>query len=301
MSLELRGVSVTYGRVEALKQIDLSVPAGQIVALIGANGAGKTTTLRAITGLARLRAGTVTWLGTRLDRLGSRARRRAPGVAMVPEGRRIFPIMSVKDNLLMGAYLRRDSAGIRTDLDRVCARFPRLRERWHQAAGSLSGGEQQMVSVGRALMCRPKLLLLDEPSLGLAPMMVRAIATAILAVNREDGVTILLVEQNSRMALKLSRSAYVLGNGQRSPHRPLRRAGPERSHPPVILGGVVNCSVWTESAHPLPLWTRVEERSTSEAAVAVRQGNPVQFLRCRSRGSGNPGYSGTSGSPPARG
>ena len=132
---------------------------------------------------------------------------------MVPEGRRIFPHMSVKDNLLMGAYLRRDSAGIRTDLDRVCARFPRLRERWHQAAGSLSGGEQQMVSVGRALMCRPKLLLLDEPSLGLAPMMVRAIATAILAVNREDGVTILLVEQNSRMALKLSRSAYVLETG----------------------------------------------------------------------------------------
>ena len=212
MSLELRGVSVTYGRVEALKQIDLSVPEGQIVALIGANGAGKTTTLRAITGLARLRAGTVTWLGTRLDGLGTERIVEA-GVAMVPEGRRIFPIMSVKDNLLMGAYLRRDGAGIRTDLDRVCARFPRLRERWHQAAGSLSGGEQQMVSVGRALMCRPKLLLLDEPSLGLAPMMVRAIATAILAVNREDGVTILLVEQNSRMALKLSRSAYVLETG----------------------------------------------------------------------------------------
>ncbi len=212
MSLELSGVSVTYGRVEALKHIDLSVPAGQIVALIGANGAGKTTTLRAITGLARLRAGTVTWMGTRLDQLGSE-RVVGAGVAMVPEGRRIFPQMSVKDNLLMGAYLRRDSAGIRTDLDRVCARFPRLRERWHQAAGSLSGGEQQMVSVGRALMCRPKLLLLDEPSLGLAPMMVRAIATAILAVNREDGVTILLVEQNSRMALKLSRSAYVLETG----------------------------------------------------------------------------------------
>jgi branched-chain amino acid transport system ATP-binding protein len=212
MSLELRGVSVTYGRVEALKQIDLSVPEGQIVALIGANGAGKTTTLRAITGLARLRAGTVTWLGTRLDAVGTERIVEA-GVAMVPEGRRIFPIMSVKDNLLMGAYLRRNSAGIRTDLDRVCARFPRLRERWHQAAGSLSGGEQQMVSVGRALMCRPKLLLLDEPSLGLAPMMVRAIATAILAVNREDGVTILLVEQNSRMALKLSRSAYVLETG----------------------------------------------------------------------------------------
>ena len=192
--------------------IDLSVPTGQIVALIGANGAGKTTTLRAITGLARLRAGTVTWMGTRLDQLGSE-RVVGAGVAMVPEGRRIFPQMSVKDNLLMGAYLRRDSAGIRTDLDRVCARFPRLRERWHQAAGSLSGGEQQMVSVGRALMCRPKLLLLDEPSLGLAPIMVRAIATAILAVNREDGVTILLVEQNSRMALKLSRSAYVLETG----------------------------------------------------------------------------------------
>jgi branched-chain amino acid transport system ATP-binding protein len=212
MSLELRRVSVTYGRVEALKQIDLTVPEGQIVALIGANGAGKTTTLRAITGLARLRAGTVTWLGTRLDGLGTERIVEA-GVAMVPEGRRIFPIMSVKDNLLMGAYLRRDGAGIRADLDRVCARFPRLRERWHQAAGSLSGGEQQMVSVGRALMCRPKLLLLDEPSLGLAPMMVRAIATAILAVNREDGVTILLVEQNSRMALKLSRSAYVLETG----------------------------------------------------------------------------------------
>jgi len=212
MSLELSGISVTYGRVEALKHIDLGVPAGKIVALIGANGAGKTTTLRAITGLARLRGGTVTWMGTRLDQLGSE-RIVGAGVAMVPEGRRIFPLMSVKDNLLMGAYLRRDSAGIRADLERVCTRFPRLRERWHQAAGSLSGGEQQMVSVGRALMCRPKLLLLDEPSLGLAPMMVRAIASAILAVNREDGVTILLVEQNSRMALKLSSSAYVLETG----------------------------------------------------------------------------------------
>ena len=212
MYLELRDVGVAYDRVLALKGASIAADRGEIVALIGANGAGKTTTMRAITRLTRIEQGEILLDGERIDQLtADQVVRR--GISMVPEGRHVYPFMSVKDNLLMGAYLRRDAAGIRDDLDRLYTRFPRLKERLAQQAGSLSGGEQQMVAMGRALMARPKLLLLDEPSLGLAPMMVRQIALAIVAVNRDDKVTVLLVEQNSRMALKISSRAYVLETG----------------------------------------------------------------------------------------
>jgi branched-chain amino acid transport system ATP-binding protein len=207
-----RDLSVRYDKVTALREVSIGLEEGGIVALIGANGAGKTTTLKAITGLVRPAGGEIWLEGQRIDRLQPAAIV-GRGRAMVAEGRRIYPYMSVQDTLLRGAYLRRDKAAIRSDLDKVYARFPRLNERLGQQAGTLSGGEQEMVAVGRALMARPKLLLLDEPSLGLAPMIVREIAQLIVAVNREDGVSVVLVEQNSRMALKVSRYAYVLETG----------------------------------------------------------------------------------------
>ncbi len=213
MHFAVKNIKVLYDRVLALQGVSLSLEQGEIVTLIGANGAGKTTTLRAITGLAPIKAGEIWFEGQRLDHLPTQ-KIVAMGIAMVPEGRRIYPYMNVKDNLLMGAYRRQDSQGIARDLDRVFALFPRLKERLSQQGNSLSGGEQQMVAIGRALMARPKLLLLDEPSLGLAPMVVREIAKAIRLINREDKVSIILVEQNSRMALKLSSKGYVLENGR---------------------------------------------------------------------------------------
>ncbi len=206
-------ISVRYDKVQALREVSLVCEEGTGIALIGANGAGKTTTLRAITGLKRPFAGEIWFEGTRIDRL-SPPEIVARGISMVPEGRRVFPLMSVRDNLMMGAHLRRDGAGIRADLDRLCERFPRLRERLGQNAGTLSGGEQEMVVVARALMARPRLLLLDEPSLGLAPMVVRDIARLIVAVNREERVSVILVEQNSRLALSISRHGYVLETGR---------------------------------------------------------------------------------------
>ena len=185
---------------------------GEVASLIGANGAGKTTMLRAITGLARRAAGEIYLAGERIDGLRP-AQIVARGVAMVPEGRRVYPHMDVRDNLLMGAYLRRDQAAIRADLEGCFERFPRLRERIRQQAGTLSGGEQQMVAIGRALMARPKLLLLDEPSLGLAPLLVRDIARTIVSLNQE-GLSVILVEQNSRMALRVSQRGYVLETGE---------------------------------------------------------------------------------------
>jgi branched-chain amino acid transport system ATP-binding protein len=210
--LDIRGLMVTYDKAPALRGVSIALDAGEIVALIGANGAGKTTTLRAITGLVRASAGEIRFEGERIDGLTA-PQIVARGVVMVPEGRRIYPYMSVKDNLLMGAYLRRDRRGERDDLDRVYERFPRLRERQRQQAGTLSGGEQEMLAVGRALMARPRLLLLDEPSLGLAPLMTAEIARMIVAINREDGVGVVLVEQNSRLALRISHRAYVLETG----------------------------------------------------------------------------------------
>jgi branched-chain amino acid transport system ATP-binding protein len=213
MYFACRDLSVRYDKVQALSGVSLALEEGEVVALIGANGAGKTTTLRAITGLKQPAAGEIWFEDQRIDQLRP-ADIVARGIAMVPEGRHVYPFMTVKDNLLMGAYRRKDKAGIRQDLERVFARFPRLKERIGQQAGTLSGGEQEMLVVGRALMARPKLLLLDEPSLGLAPMVVREIARLITTVNQEDKVSVILVEQNSRMALKVSKHAYVLETGK---------------------------------------------------------------------------------------
>jgi branched-chain amino acid transport system ATP-binding protein len=207
------GLVVCYGQVKALSGVSLSLRAGEIVALIGGNGAGKTSLLRAVTGLVRPLAGSIRFGEQRLNNL-SPDRIVSSGLSMVPEGRRVFQYMSVRDNLLMGAFHRRDEAGIRADLDAIEVRFPRLAERRRQLAGSLSGGEQQMVAIGRALMSRPRLLLLDEPSLGLAPMVVREIGRVIRAINRDDGVGVLLVEQNARMALSLADRAYVIETGR---------------------------------------------------------------------------------------
>jgi len=213
MYFAVRNVSVYYDKVRAVSDISLVMDAGDVIAIIGANGAGKTTTLRAVTGLAPVASGEIWFDGHRIDRLRP-DRIVGLGISMVPEGRHVFPFMSVGDNLLMGAFARRDRRAIEQDVERVFARFPRLKERRRQQAGTLSGGEQQMLAIGRALMARPKLLLMDEPSLGLAPHLVREIARAILAVNREEKVAVVLVEQNSRMALKVSTRAYVLETGQ---------------------------------------------------------------------------------------
>jgi branched-chain amino acid transport system ATP-binding protein len=213
-------MAVRYDKVLALKGVSIALERpNQIIALIGANGAGKTTTLRAITGLSPLASGEVWFQGERLDKL-STAEIVARGVVMVPEGRRIYPFMTVKDNLMMGAYLRRDTAAIKNDLDRTLARFPRLRDRLRQQGGTLSGGEQEMLAIGRALMSKPKLFLLDEPSLGLAPLIVREIAKLISDISSEEGVGIILVEQNSRMALRISDYAYVLETGSVALHGP---------------------------------------------------------------------------------
>ena len=213
MYFAVRNVSVYYDKVRAVSDISLVMDAGDVIAIIGANGAGKTTTLRAVTGLAPVASGEIWFDGHRIDRLRP-DRIVGLGISMVPEGRHVFPFMSVGDNLLMGAFARRDRRAIEQDVERVFARFPRLKERQRQQAGTLSGGEQQMLAIGRALMARPKLLLMDEPSLGLAPNLVREIARAILAINREEKVAVVLVEQNSRMALKVSTRAYVLETGQ---------------------------------------------------------------------------------------
>lgn len=210
--LSFDNVELYYDHVYALKVVSIEMHEGEIVALIGANGAGKSSILRAITGLRRIRSGQITYMGQRIDGTPAAAIVKK-GIAMVPEGRRVFPLMSVKDNLLMGAFTRSDKAGIAETLESVLTRFPRLRERFHQQASTLSGGEQQMMVIGRALMARPKLLLLDEPSLGIAPKLVQDIARAIVAISRDEGVTVLLVEQNSRMALSISNRAYALSTG----------------------------------------------------------------------------------------
>jgi branched-chain amino acid transport system ATP-binding protein len=209
--LELRAVDVFYGRVQALRGVSLSINEGEIVALIGSNGAGKTTTLRLISGLNRPAKGEVRLRGEAIHTLGAERIARM-GVGHAPEGRRLFPRMTVQENLDMGAYARRDRAGIRTDFERVFTLFPRLRERKSQLAGSLSGGEQQMVAIGRALMSAPSILLLDEPSLGLAPILVDSIFEVIREINAK-GTTILLIEQNALLALNTASRGYVLETG----------------------------------------------------------------------------------------
>ena len=212
MLLKFEDVKLYYDRVFALRGVTLDLAEGETVALIGANGAGKSSILRAITGLSRIESGSISFRGERIDGRDP-ASIVGMGIAMVPEGRRVFPYMSVKDNLMMGAFTRSGSADIRQSLEGVLERFPRLQERLRQSAGTLSGGEQQMLVIGRALMARPKLLLLDEPSLGIAPKLVQDIARSIVRINRDDGVSVLLVEQNSRMALSISHRAYAITTG----------------------------------------------------------------------------------------
>jgi branched-chain amino acid transport system ATP-binding protein len=208
--LELDDIHVYYGNIQAVKGISIEVDEGEIVTLIGGNGAGKTTTLKTISGVRRPAPGTITFAGERIDRL-------APheivirGISQAPEGRRIFPSMSVNENLEMGAYARR-GANLREDFERVFSLFPVLKERLGQAGGTLSGGEQQMLAIGRALMARPKLLLLDEPSMGLAPMMVERIFSIIREINGQ-GTPILLIEQNAQMALQTAHRGYVIESG----------------------------------------------------------------------------------------
>ena len=211
MILSIEQLQVAYGGIRAVKGIDLKVDEGELVCLIGANGAGKTTTLRAITGLVRAAAGAVRYDGHDITRLKPHeiARR---GLALVPEGRGVFAQLTIEENLAMGAYARSDSAAVATDVERMFALFPRLKERRKQTAGTLSGGEQQMLAIARALMSRPKLLLLDEPSMGLAPLMVEKIFDVIRTIAAE-GVTLLLVEQNARLALEISQRGYVLEGG----------------------------------------------------------------------------------------
>ncbi len=210
--LDFQNVELYYDHVYALKGVSINVEEGETVALIGANGAGKSSILRAITGLAPIKSGQMHYRGERLD--GTPAAKIVEmGIAMVPEGRRVFPYMSVQDNLLMGAFTRRDQVEVQRSLDSVLSRFPRLRERFKQQAGTLSGGEQQMMVIGRALMAKPTLLLLDEPSLGIAPKLVQDIARSIVAISRDEKVSVLLVEQNSRMALSISSRAYAMSTG----------------------------------------------------------------------------------------
>lgn len=209
--LSVQGLNVAYGGIQAVKNLNLELFPGELVSLIGANGAGKTTTLKAICGLLKPQAGEVVYQGRRVQGCGP-WELVAQGLVMVPEGRGIFARMSIEENLRMGAYLRRDQQ-IESDIDSVYARFPRLKERHKQLAGTLSGGEQQMLAMGRALLARPKLLLLDEPSMGLAPIMVDQIFQVVEEVSRQ-GVTVLLVEQNAHRALELAHRAYVLDSGE---------------------------------------------------------------------------------------
>ena len=211
MKLEIRDLCVSYGGIRALKGVSLSVDEGQIVTLIGANGAGKSTTLRAISGLQKVQSGSILYGSEELTSLPAKEIVRR-GIIHVPEGRRVFPDMTVAENLKIGAFLRTDQAAIAQDMDYVYSLFPRLKERSWQLSGTLSGGEQQMLAVGRALMSRPKVLMMDEPSLGLAPLIVKDIFSIIRRVN-QDGITVLLIEQNANAALRIADYGYVLETG----------------------------------------------------------------------------------------
>ena len=210
--LQVKGLKVSYGGIQAVKGVDLEVRPGELVALIGANGAGKTTTLKAITGSLAYAGGDVLYEGKSIQGSGAHALV-GRGLAMVPEGRGVFARMSITENLLMGAYVRNDKAGIQQDIDKMFGIFPRLKERADQFAGTMSGGEQQMLAMARALMSRPRLLLLDEPSMGLSPIMVQKIFEVVRTVSAQ-GVTILLVEQNARLALQAANRGYVMDSGQ---------------------------------------------------------------------------------------
>jgi branched-chain amino acid transport system ATP-binding protein len=210
--LELNHITVYYGTAEAVKDVTITIEEGAVVSVIGANGAGKSTILRAISGLVPLRSGEIEFLGTRIDGMPIN-RIVSLGISHVPEGRKLFPYMSVMANIRLGAYLRKDKEALLADLEKVFTLFPRLKERRNQMAGSLSGGEQQMVAIGRALMARPRLLMMDEPSLGLAPVVIDSLAEAIVEINK-GGVTVLLVEQNAGLVTMVSRKCYVVEVGQ---------------------------------------------------------------------------------------
>lgn len=210
--LKVNNIDVFYGNIQALRDVSLEVNEGEIVTLIGANGAGKTTLLKTLSGLLKPKKGTIEYLGKSIS--GNAAQSIVKGgISQVPEGRRVFANMSVEENLELGAYLRKDKDGIKKDIERVYELFPRLLERSKQSAGTLSGGEQQMLAMGRAIMAKPKLLLLDEPSMGLAPLMVQTIFSIIKEIN-DAGTTVLLVEQNAHMALSIAQRAYVIETGK---------------------------------------------------------------------------------------
>ena len=211
--LKLNDVDTFYGPIQALKKVSLTVGEGEIVSLLGGNACGKSTTMKTILGLVRPRSGTVEFSGRRIDRLSTSEIVRS-GVAPVLEARRLFPYLTVYENLLMGAYTRKDPAGVRTDVERMYELFPVARERSRQSASTLSGGEQQMVAMARALMARPRLLIMDEPSMGLSPLFVDRVFEIIQTINRREGVAILLVEQNANMALSIARRGYVLQTGE---------------------------------------------------------------------------------------
>jgi branched-chain amino acid transport system ATP-binding protein len=211
--LEVKNLQVCYGAINALHGVSLSVKAGSIVTLIGANGAGKSTTLRAISGLVKPRGGEILFHGKNIAGLPAHEIVKL-GLSHVPEGRMVFANLTVHENLMMGAYLQRDKAVIQQELELVFKTFPRLKEREKQVAGTLSGGEQQMLAIGRALMSKPKFLMMDEPSLGIAPLLVKAIFEKIVEINRTHGITILLVEQNANLALEVSHYGYVLETGK---------------------------------------------------------------------------------------
>ena len=233
--LQVCGLTVSYGHAVALENVDLSVDDGSVACILGANGAGKSSFLNCLVGLVPARAGKVTLDGQDITNIKAHEAA-ARGVALSPEGRRLFPELTVHENLCMGGYLRRRDASFRSDLDKVFDYFPRLKSRMQQLAGSLSGGEQQMVAIGRALMARPRLLLLDEPSLGLAPLIVSQLATIIAQIHQE-GLTIILVEQNARLALRLSNYGYVFETGRLA----LQGPSAELLHNPYVtdlyLGG----------------------------------------------------------------
>ena len=235
--LEVKNLTVNYGAITALQGISLTVKQGDIVTLIGANGAGKTTTLKTISGLLRAQSGEILYQGQNITRLRAHQIVKL-GVSHVPEGRMIFANLTVLENLQMGAFLRTDKAAVRSEMDYVFNIFPRLRERVKQVAGTLSGGEQQMLAIGRALMSKPKFLMLDEPSLGIAPLLVKTIFEKIVEINQQHGITILLVEQNANLALEMARYGYVLETGRMILHdaSPVLRQNPQVKS--AYLGGV---------------------------------------------------------------
>ena len=210
--IKIDNLVVSYGGIEALKGVSLEVPSGKIVTLVGANGAGKSTTLKSIVGLVKTKSGTIDYEGTDLTKLKTEVMVKE-GIALVPEGRRVFSDLTVLENLKIGAYTRKDSKGIAMDLEKVYSLFPRLKERTWQVSGTLSGGEQQMLAIGRALMSRPKLIMMDEPSLGLAPIIVKELFGIIKRIN-EEGMTVLLIEQNANAALKIADIGHIMETGK---------------------------------------------------------------------------------------